>query len=133
MDGIGYIGGPRNIAGTGITRGAGAIQKQKETSQAITDGVVSGAFTGPEMQDPRKMFNRGPEIKDPMAAMEGNRKPEIKIGSQAEITSLDALYNGGADKFRSMGLNGPGGKEIVTMTGIKITVADSNPRFLFQE
>lgn len=125
MDGIGYISGPKNLAGTGMTRRSAAIQPQANTSPEIKDGVVSGGFSGSEIQDPRKMFNRSPEIQDTRSVVTGN--------TGAEITSLNDLYANGAEKFKDMGLNGPGSGKITTLSGIEFTLQTSSPKFLFLE
>lgn len=125
MDGIGYIGGPKNLTGAGITRRPAAMQPQAQASTEIKDGVFSGVFNGPEIQDPRKMFNNSPEIKDANTVIKGN--------TGAEITSLTDLYAGGAEKYKDMGLNGPGSNKITTLSGIEFTMQNSSPKFLFLE
>ena len=125
MDGIGYIGGPKNLSGAGMTRRSAAIQPQAQASTEIKDGVISGGFSGSEIQDPRKMFNRSPEIKDAPAVVKGN--------TGAEITSLSDLYANGAEKFKDMSLNGPGSNKITTLSGIEFTMQNSSPKFLFLE
>ncbi len=125
MDGIGYISGAKNLSGPAMTRRSAAVQPQTQTSNEIKDGVVSGGFSGSEIQDPRKMFNRNPEIQDARSVVMGN--------TGAEITNLNDLYANGAEKFKEMGLNGPGSGKITTLSGIEFTMQTSSPKFLFLE
>ncbi|MCD4783210.1 MAG: hypothetical protein K8T10_05180 [Candidatus Eremiobacteraeota bacterium] len=127
MDGIGFIGGPKNISGMSGTRKSAPPKPKSEPTQ-VKDGVVTGYFNGPEIQDPREAFNFAkPEVKLPIS------EDTNALGGSSEITAEAYFLSGASDQFGSFNLNGPSSPQggIETLSGVKL--GNSNPKFLFQE
>lgn len=140
MDGIGFIGGPKSISGMPGTKKSASPQTKSDSNQ-IEDGVVTGYYSGPEIQDPRKAFNfEKPEVGQPVSQETGG---SVKVTAEEFFVEMGYLppgkiteeyfISGASDGFGSFGLNGPNSPQsgIETLSGVKL--GESNPKFLFLE
>jgi len=134
MDGIGRMGGAQNLSGMRKAPKA-SFPKSEIANQPIKDGVVSGAFTGSEIQDPRKAFEfGGSEIKDPVAALEGNKSPEIQTEAGTDIASIEGRYLSGVGQdFSDLDLSGPSSGLIISLSGTRLAGGNPNPTVLLME